>query len=178
MTLATHAVIGASLAAAIPLTHNHPIEFIALAFVAGILSHFMLDVVPHWDYELGSDTKAPNPADFDLKIGRAFIFDLGKIGLDVGLGLVIALLLYVGLAGRSSLIILAGAIGAVLPDFLQFVYMKIRRPPFTWFQHIHDFYHYDKKAFKKYGALEGASLQLFFAGLVIVSTLSLIFFHL
>lgn len=177
MTLATHAVIGGSLAAALPLTHAHPVEFVAAAFVIGVMSHFMLDVVPHWDYELASDTKAPNPADFDLKIGRAFLFDLGKIGLDVGLGLGIALLLYVGLVGRSPFVILAGSIGAVLPDFLQFAYMKIRRPPFTWLQLIHNFYHYDKSAFKKYSTLEGASLQILFAILVAVSTLSLIIFR-
>jgi len=174
MTLSTHAVIGASLASAIPLAYNQPLKFTALAFVAGVLSHFLLDGVPHWDYSLVSGNETENPLDYDLEIGWSFLFDLLKVGLDISLGLLVAGLLFIGIAGRQPIIILAGAFGAILPDFLQFAYMKIRRAPFSWLQHLHNYYHYDKKAFKKYTALEGASLQFFFALLVAGVTLSLL----
>lgn len=174
MTLSTHAIIGGSLAAAIPLAYNQPLKFTALAFMAGILSHFLLDGVPHWDYSLASDNKSEDPMGADLKIGRSFLFDLIKVGLDVSLGLLVAGLFFISIAGRQPSIIFAGVLGAILPDFLQFAYMKIRRAPFSWLQYLHNYYHYDKKAFKKYGPLEGASLQVFFALLVAGMTLGLL----
>ena len=47
MTLATHAVVGAAAASLIP---THPF----LGFIAGFVSHFAIDAIPHWEYSLAS----------------------------------------------------------------------------------------------------------------------------
>ncbi|MDH2348696.1 hypothetical protein [Bradyrhizobium sp. SSUT77] len=43
MILSTHAIVGGAIASLIP---DQP----ALAFVAGIVSHFVIDAIPHSDY--------------------------------------------------------------------------------------------------------------------------------
>src|SRR3990167_1259005 len=84
MILATHAIAGAALVVAIP---ERPI----LAFAAGVASHFLLDTIPHWDYELRSSQKDENnPLNNDIVIGSDFWFDLIKIGTDTFLGLALS----------------------------------------------------------------------------------------
>ena len=135
MILTTHAVTGATLATLMP---NNP----ALGFVIGFGSHFILDSIPHWDYELKSSRRNKlKPLQSDLIIGKDFFKDLIKIGLDGVLGLVLATLLLGGLHHQSILIILCGAIGGMTPDFLQFVYFKWRHQPLISLQKFHSWMH-------------------------------------
>ena len=81
MVLATHAFAGGILAAAI--TANP-----AVAFGIGVISHFLLDAIPHWDYTLSSSRKDPrNPLADDIQSGKALIGDLAKIGADFLFGI-------------------------------------------------------------------------------------------
>ncbi|HYC83020.1 MAG TPA: hypothetical protein VEB60_00520 [Candidatus Paceibacterota bacterium] len=138
MTLATHAVIGATVASAFPVS---PL----FGFLAGFMSHFVLDSIPHWDYHLASSRKdEKNPLNNDLVMGRAFVSDLLKIGCDFALGfaLVFAALKF-GHLEDYWLSLYAGACGGVLPDFLQFAYMKLRREPLISLQRFHGWIHAD-----------------------------------
>jgi hypothetical protein len=136
MTLSTHAVAGAFVGALVS-------QNLAVAAVVGFASHFLLDAIPHWDYKLASSHQdRANPMNNDIDaFDRHFIIDLAKIGLDVVLGLGIVFLLF----QNSSFSVIVGAfIGAVfgmLPDPLQFVYMKFRREPFVSLQKFHMFMH-------------------------------------
>src|ERR1035437_7872513 len=117
MTLTSHAVVGAAIASAVP---THPV----LAFSLGFFSHFLLDAIPHWDYHLSSMSEnKENPLDSDMKIGKSFLFDLCKIGADFLLGFVLVFLFF-GMSKNFSydLTLFFGALGAVLPDALQFLY--------------------------------------------------------
>jgi hypothetical protein len=177
MTLSAHAVVGAAIASAIPLTtQSSNLKVLGLAIVAGMISHFLLDSVPHWDYDLASFEEKPGDRMGDnIIVGKAFLFDLFKIGFDIALGLVCAWLLFVWFGGRLPLVILAGAAGGMLPDFLQFVYMKTRIFPFTWLQRVHNFYHDQYPEYDK-TPVRGSLLQVFFAVLIATTTLSLLFF--
>lgn len=134
MTLGTHAIVGGSIAV---LVAPHPVS----AFCLGFLSHFILDAIPHYDYQLLSLQKGQKDSlDVDMRLGRLFIFDLLRIGADLGIGL---LILFMFFGGHPALVlmILAGAFGAVLPDGLQFAYFKLKSPPLRALQRFHSFIH-------------------------------------
>ncbi len=135
MILVTHAVAGATLSTLIPA---HPV----LAFLTGFASHFVLDSVPHWDYHLRSHQRdLVSSLNDDIIIGRDFLRDLFKIGLDLLMALLLVILISRINHNPSLLIISLGAIGGVLPDFLQFAYFKLRWPILTWLQRFHQFTH-------------------------------------
>jgi len=132
MILTPHAVFGAALASAL---HLSP----AYALAAGFVSHLLLDTIPHWDYHLKSGSRDPlNPLNNDISASNPnFRQDLMKIAFDACLGVGLSLFFLSLGVGVPILSVLAGAIGGILPDALQFVYMKIRREPFTSLQHLH-----------------------------------------
>ena len=134
MTLTTHAAFGAALA---QLTPHSPVT----GFVVGFASHFVLDAIPHWDYPLASHTGGDDSLDADMQLGQKFVFDLSKIALDVLLGLALVLTLPRGLVSQN--VLLVGALGAMLPDALQFAYFKLRGPLLTPLQRFHLWIHTD-----------------------------------
>ncbi|MEI6345953.1 MAG: hypothetical protein WCO79_01855 [bacterium] len=138
MTLSTHAVVGAAVAAALP---NHPILGGLFAFG----SHFLLDALPHWDYKILSASANPEVPS-KLVFDRLFLLDLVRIGGDALLGLVVAGVFF----GHFSAIFpirlenwfwLIGAACAMLPDFLQFVYSKYPKGPIAQLQAFHRWIH-------------------------------------
>lgn len=138
MVLATHLVTGGILGRALanPWT--------ALFF--GLLSHFLLDAIPHWDYRLGSRRANKNDKlDVDMAINRDFGIDLAKIGIDLTVGVVVLFLTGKLFAWPVSATIIWGAIGGVLPDFLQFVYFKLRWPALRQLQRFHIWVHAERK---------------------------------
>jgi len=161
MTLTTHAVTGAALAALMP---NHPV----IGFVAGFASHFILDAIPHWDYRLSSFKQdRANRLNNDMLINADFLRDLVKIGTDFALGFILSVLLFVIFWHFSLLAILCGAFGGMLPDGLQFVYMKWRHEPFVTLQKFHIWIHSsDERLLGR--PLLGICIQAAFAGLVIL----------
>jgi hypothetical protein len=135
MTLAQHAVVGASLASFIP---NQP----ATAFAIGFLSHFLLDAIPHWDYDLKSRIENEhNPMNIDMVLNYNFLTDILKIGFDAIIGLILSYFIFIYYLKISVIVILAGSIGGMLPDALQFVYMKWKHEPLTSLQKFHIWVH-------------------------------------
>lgn len=144
MTLATHAVVGGAVASLFP---SHPIT----AFVAGFLSHFVLDAIPHWDYKILSTYASANLArsanaaepgvSGRIKADKSFIFDLFHFGTDALLGILVTLIIWHPVTVMQWEIILLGMAGGVLPDFLQFVYMRFPHQPMILIQKFHDFMH-------------------------------------
>jgi hypothetical protein len=135
MILCTHAVVGAALASFLP---SHP----AAAFVVGFASHFALDAIPHRDYRIRSRSVNPligAPMVFD----GAFLRDAVTIGSDGLFGLLAALFLF---GSTTSLwAILLGAIGAMLPDPLQFLHTRWPHEPLLTLQRFHRWAHTQRK---------------------------------
>jgi hypothetical protein len=139
MVLTPHAVVGATIASFFKL---NPFT----AFFSGFLSHFFMDIIPHWDYKLRSARlDEVNPLNNDLVINLDSTIDFIKIGLDACLGIVISLIFFTLGANISPVVILAGALGAILPDPLQLVYMKYRKEPFLTLQKTHMLFHSPKR---------------------------------
>ncbi|MEX1026638.1 MAG: hypothetical protein WD049_01335 [Candidatus Paceibacterota bacterium] len=134
MVLSTHSVIGATTATI--LTRDP-----ALGFLVGVASHFLLDMVPHWDYTLASK-RDPGTDDVQHKtmvFGRAFLFDCVKMGFDFGLGIAVVSVLAFS-EPSVAWVLVAGLWGGVLPDILQFCYFRAPRV-FGWAQMIHESVH-------------------------------------
>lgn len=135
MVLSTHIVfgsIGAQMLASNPV----------LGFGIGFASHFVLDAIPHWDYQLSSKSNNPeNPLDTDMHLNKAFIKDLCKLGLDCLLGFIIVLTFFYQTNAAFGLTALTGAIGGVTPDFLQFIYFKWKKEPLLSLQKFHQWVH-------------------------------------
>jgi hypothetical protein len=131
MILSTHALVGAALANMFP---SHP----GVAFAVGFASHFALDAIPHADYPIRSaslDPKIGAPLRFD----RALVQDVLTIGADGMLGLALAFLLFA--SAENQWAILLGAIGAMLPDAFQFLYLRFPREPLRALQRFHRWVH-------------------------------------
>src|SRR3989344_3457833 len=135
MTLTTHAIIGGALGA-IAFPHNP-----GVAFAAGFASHFVMDMIPHWDYHLPSEDKYPDePLRNDMVFRREHILDYLKIALDGAVGIILPILLF----GPFSLAVLFGAVGGIVPDALQLAYWKIPTEPLTSLQRLHIWFHAKK----------------------------------
>ena len=158
MTLATHTVVGSTLGR---LTSRVPV----VGFLLGFASHFLLDAIPHWDYRLSSSVKDEvNPLNSDIVLGHHFVWDLLKIGFDVLLGVGVTFLLYGGGGGWHNWSLWTGAFGAILPDFLQFVYYKFRRWPLSALQRFHLWIHTEKRLDGR--PVLGVTLQVLLTGVV------------
>lgn len=131
MILTTHAVVGA--AAALAVSHN-PL----LAFFAACVSHFLLDAIPHWDYDIKSLVRNPTDSiQYRIKPGKPFLRDLALAGLDGTAGVASAVILGFFFFSGQVEVALLGAIGGVLPDFLQLVHWVFPRAPLSGLQRFH-----------------------------------------
>src|SRR3989344_4872604 len=131
MTLGTHAIVGAAVASFIP---THP----ALGFIAGFLSHFLIDAIPHRDYAIRSAFVDPSLAG-KAKFDKALVLDAVTIGADAAFGVFLSLLFFA--VSGNWWAILAGAIGGILPDPLQFAYSRFPHEPLSTLQRFHRWIH-------------------------------------
>ncbi len=144
MTLTTHAIAGAAVAELFP---THPV----LGFIAGFLSHFLLDAIPHWDYKILSNYANPDVAtaqnqlgvgsSANIKMDRNFYLDLIRIGSDGLLGFALAFIIWHPGGFHEEWIVFLGAFAGMLPDFLQFVYTRFPYQPIVALQDFHRFMH-------------------------------------
>jgi hypothetical protein len=154
MILTTHAVVGAALASFVP---SHP----AAAFVLGFGSHFLLDAIPHVDYPIKSRSVNPKigaPMAFD----KALLQDVVTIGSDGLFGILVSLLLFGSSANFWA--VLMGAVGAILPDPLQFAFTRWPHEPLRTLQRFHLWAHSKKKIDS---VVFGAGTQAAFVALVV-----------
>lgn len=136
--MATHSIVGANVAV---ILQANP----ALAGVAALVSHFVLDAIPHWDYQLKSSSSvtAEKVRGVHLLYGRALFFDLMKVGFDLALGLLIIGLLFYPAGWSVLTLAYIGAGLAILPDVVQVIFGKWRHSALIYVQKLHDFCHAD-----------------------------------
>jgi hypothetical protein len=135
MILSTHAVVGAALASLMP---SHPVA----AFVVGFASHFVIDAIPHWDYPVRSISFGVGARN-NVRMTAARIRDLAVIGFDGLAGLVLAIAIF---GTEANLVaVLAGAVGAMLPDPLKFADSLYPSAPLTTLDRFHTWIHSNRK---------------------------------
>jgi hypothetical protein len=137
MILTPHAIVGAALANIFP---SDP----ALGFGLAFLSHYVLDVLPHTDYDVS------NFMDKDSKTVKSIFKNTGSalhflfIIIDFVIAIFLCILFFVR-DGKSLLLTFIGIIGGLLPDFFQFLYYKYKNQPWIFYQKIHDKLHHTIK---------------------------------
>ena len=123
MTLTTHAAIGAWIGT---VTGNP-----GLAFLIGLTSHFLVDIIPHGDRTL-YDGHRKGTAE-----RRARIY----VTMDAIVAIIVVALMF-SISHRSlNPMIAAGIIGAVIPDLLVGIYEAWRTPFLKPFHRFHFFFH-------------------------------------
>lgn len=134
MILASHAILGAAIGRLAP-------QNLYAAFILGFLSHFITDSIPHWHYPLKSIVKDGEGKAMDMLWGKNSILDFLKIGLDIISGIIILFLLFKPQNTMEIKVLLAGAIGGILPDGLQFLQFKIKKWRFPFVTKLHRAFH-------------------------------------
>ena len=133
MILTTHAVVGAAFSNLFPNNKT-------LGFIFAFFSHYILDMLPHSDYKvegfLDSKTKTIKSIFNNIKA----LLSLLTIAADSLAGIVISILIFAR-DEKSLLTTIIGAIAAMLPDFLQLLYYKFKKQPFTSIQKFHNYFH-------------------------------------
>ncbi len=163
MVLTTHAVVGGALGRLLAI---NPI----LALAVGFLSHFVLDLIPHWDYPLRSKTAdARGVKQLHFRFGSSAVVDLAWIGLDFLIGLTLVYWLFPVTNGSSWLLssVAWGALGAVLPDALQFVYAQWKPRFLSGLQRFHHFIH--AKQDLNHRPVLGVTLQVLLMAVVVLA---------
>ena len=129
MFLTVHGPAGALIGAFAP----DPVS----AFALGVLSHAVLDVIPHGDRSLGPQCAGPTCTH------REEVRFMSRLAaLD---GVIMCGVLAWALApwrGFPALPILAGIVGGVLPDILQGLHKVVPRVRWLdWCARVHDYFH-------------------------------------
>lgn len=126
MLMSTHVVVGAALA--VTLAPNHP----ELAFAFGVISHLVIDVIPHGDMNLYKGFQSGE------RVRRAVAY----VGIDAVIAIILTIiLLNQPLTEHARNIVSWGIFGGVLPDLMvgmqEHLGMKFLYP----FYRVHFFFH-------------------------------------
>ena len=134
MTLPTHAIVGAAAASLFP---QAPVA----AFIAGFVSHLVIDAIPHWNEGRMLRSLRVDPNDHlnaDMELGKDFLLDLAYLGSETAFGLAVGIGIFCfWLFHVSLLVIFLGVIGGLLPDALHFVYFKTHSRILKPFESFH-----------------------------------------
>jgi hypothetical protein len=159
MILSVHATFGAAIASLVP---SHPL----IGFGLGFASHFILDAIPHRDYELISVEKGGegkvNAINFitnKLKVIR----DVSLASLDGIVGICLSFLLFFNPLYPWSFLL--GAIGGLTPDIIVFMFLILQHKSLNLFFSFHSSFDskLNKKLKQKIGQITGVGLQFFTA---------------
>jgi hypothetical protein len=125
MIIATHTVVAAATA---QIISQSPIG----AFLVGILSHFVLDSWPHWDYPLETLTQG-----FSVKtISRDFL----RLVSDCLVGFFL-IFFFFQWQEPFNLILWSAALGGITPDIIHNLTNFWRTKPLTIFSELHNWFH-------------------------------------
>lgn len=106
MTATGHALVAALIVAKFPNPY--------IALPASFISHFALDLIPHWDTGLHHREKTRNEM-------------LMESGLDVIVGFIVSYVLYASVLGGSEyFVFFASVIASQLPDWITAPYLILR----------------------------------------------------
>lgn len=117
-----------------------------LAAAAGLISHYVLDAIPHWDGYLDKEFQAKAEADKGFIRNKFFRKEIAKVAADFSLGLIIFYIFF----GRhldygSAALALTGIFFGILPDPLQLLYWLTKSPLLKFNYDLQHVIHQNKK---------------------------------
>ena len=140
MILASHIIAVSAIVAPLALKPLTIFNLAAIFFIS-VASHYLLDLIPHWDYKLSLwDFK--EKSEKIILIKKNILKDSTKISIDFVLGATVGFWIIglpVGFEGffMIGLIIFASC----LPDILQISYIFWKKFPFVQLQKLHSIFH-------------------------------------
>jgi hypothetical protein len=141
MIISPHLIVGATIGAK---THN-----LGLIIILGLLSHFIMDKIPHWDYPVLKNARLFKET---KKIKYLFIF-FSQIAIDWTIGLLIMFfcLFYKNLLNINSLIFVSlGIFISTLPDIILGICFLSEEKAFSKkFIKFHGFFHFKEESEKE-----------------------------
>lgn len=129
-----HAATGAALGSLIP---NAP-----LAFGAGVVSHFLLDRIPHNDPDFPKG-QTPHELIFHPMARRFFVVAI----VDITITAALILWLVRALPAFPATSLISGTLGGVVPDFLFALSFLINHPWARWYNRFHEQNHFNEKKY-------------------------------
>ena len=166
MILSVHATFGAAVASLVP---SHPV----LGFALGFASHFVLDAIPHKDYDLLSVENNPNTEPRltdDIYKKFRLLRDMSIVSIDALVGLSLAFIFFFDPV--HPWIFFIGAISSLIPDFLTFLFLLFKHKPLALFFNFH-VSHIHTKFILKFNQVTGVFFQ-FFTIAVLTAILSVV----
>jgi len=143
MVITPHMLAGAAIGAHSPN--------VWAAFCFGLISHYLLDSLPHWEY-LDS-----------IKINK--FKHIAKIFIDFIIGIFIVLIV----SWPLKIVVISGIVGSLLPDIIQFLYNNFKMKFLSPFSVFHNKVHYHKRT----PFLKGLIYQVI---ILVISVISLYFY--
>lgn len=147
MILSSH-IIAASAVAAPLLAKPFNFANAALVFIVSFLSHYALDMIPHWDYKMASigdkniSFAGNNEEKEFIKNSKFILIDFFKNTADGLIGLLGAfLILGFSFNFKHLFFIFIIAFASILPDFLEFLYLFSKKFPLDIIHKFHNFVH-------------------------------------
>ena len=135
MTLTTHSII--AVAVTKPLMRMHPV----LIFAVAILTHYLSDAIPHWDYKILSLENAEDKEHRHISNNHKLIItDIRNFAIDGFLGAAIVLLAIRPVTPQQWMWAGLAVVGGCLPDFLQALHV-LKLPLLRLHQKFHDIFH-------------------------------------
>jgi len=144
-------------------------EYPILGFCAGFAIHFIFDAIPHYDYPIYSRSVHPEVG-APMRFDKNLLHDMVDIGVDASLGILLSLFFFATPAALVA--VLAGALGGILPDFLQFVYAHFKHEPLVSLQHLHRWIHAKRRLEKEHKLALGIISQIAIIAAIVVVTKS------
>ncbi len=133
MYLTIHAAAGALIGSYI----NQPI----ISFIVGFISHFFLDMLPHYDTHLPRGIKGK---ELRIQLKKLYLRKIiGLVYFDICLTVIFAAAVFTNNIHFLNQSIIWGIIGSILPDIIQaFSYFFQKNPILKKFNEFHRFIHY------------------------------------
>ncbi|MDP3003890.1 MAG: hypothetical protein Q8N43_00015 [Candidatus Azambacteria bacterium] len=135
MILASHIIISGLLGSK---TQNY---FLAAAI--GLVSHYILDAIPHWNSYLSPEFKIKAEAEDGKFIKEKFFWkEMGKIVIDILVGLGLLFIFLKNLSYLNIAAVFISVFFGILPDPLQLFYLMTKWRFIKWNFDFQEFVHH------------------------------------
>ena len=111
-----------------------------LAALIGLVSHYVLDAIPHWDY-LSDEFESGAKSGKNFMKKKKFWLELAKIGGDALAGFILLFIFTQFYQNISIIPAIIGGFFGVLPDALSFLYWMTGSKFIKWNYDIQQFVH-------------------------------------
>jgi len=158
MILTSHIIVSGLLGAT---TKNY---FLAALF--GLVSHYVLDGIPHWDY-LSDEFESRTKTEKNFFKNKKFWNEIFKISIDIFIGLIFIFTILKISGYQSRIAVIISIFFGILPDPLGLLYWITKWKFIKWNADLQEFVHH---------SIHSKINQKFWSGIIIQTTAAVLAF--